>query len=455
LLAPGRRPGGLATDYGAVGRFAPESEGQWKTWNVGVRKLAAEQRESVLRKAVSLVTEGPFLHALRPEKFDLVVFPIILLNAATIFAEIDAPGLCYPETWILINILFNCVFTLELVLKYILQGWTKFRRQWFNLFSLLVTVLAWLEISAGLLSLMSSHPRAGRLGDRFRTHFPADLVQLLRLARIIKFAELSKSCQTLLRTVLLSLRSIAWVLVIGALIMYACACFTTIGIGHRDFRGEDGKETPALATLRRNFGSLDQSAYSLFELIVLEGIADNVRPFVDDLQGFEPMVVFLLLFVFVGHFFLLNWLIAIVVNCLLQAHQAEHEHEEKKDAQVLMILANELYETLRERNNFDDEITEAHLKAWIKEGTTSSDILHRIGWSASFVTSTHACCVKDTPGSASLADMRHFWKHANDRLTVAHGIEFLQPCVHRLERMEEVAKAFAQGAELWTLGARA
>merc|ERR1740121_2783667 len=138
------------------------------------------------------------------------------------------------------------------------------------------------------------------------------------------------------------------------------------------------------------------------------------------------------------------------MNCLLQAHKAEHEYEKKKDALQVGMLTEELYHTLLERNNRDDEITAASLKVWIKEGTTSSDILRRMHWSAHFIRATHTCCIKDHNRKASLKDMRRFWKHAHDKLTVSHSVEYLQPCFRHMENMEGVAKAFTEATIAWT-----
>merc|ERR1719277_290376 len=134
--------------------------------------------------------------------------------------------------------------------------------------------------------------------------------------------------------------------------------------------------------VKHSFGSVGKSMYTLFELMLLEGVADYVRPFVDDLGHLEPMLLFLVFFVFFGHSFVLNWTAAVVVNCMLQAHRAENRCEMTKEALASKLLVKELHRTLFERNGHDDDITEANLKAWTRPGTTAADILAKLKWNA-------------------------------------------------------------------------
>lgn len=413
-------------------------------WSKGLRSAAAEDREESVRLAREKFDQHCKVVATK-DSFDVALVCVVFLNAFTVYLEIDWQHLCTQEGWLLLNIMFNLIYTSELAYKRFAWGWQGFIAQRYNLFSLAITLLAWLEIS---LTLMAPPP-ATRLGQA-RSHLPADLIQLARLVRVIKLAEMSDSLQRLLVSLVASFKDVVWVVLMTIVVFYTAGCLTTLFIGLREFRGPDGKEVASMEAMRNNFRSIGMSMYTLFELVLFEGLDENVRPFLEDWHRFELILVLVFILMFAGHFYLLNVFTAIVVQHMIEATKTADHYQQAMDAITKKILVNDLYESLYERNNFEDDISHEDLQAWLKEGTTCADILSSLSWSPQFVLATAHARETNWEGKVSLRKMKtQFWEHADSQLTCARFLAFHEPCIDHTERLEKLTAAFSEAVVTW------
>ncbi|MFD3326431.1 ion transporter [Streptomyces sp. NPDC058701] len=237
----------------------------------GRTKLAARCR---------VATEAP--------AFGMVVFCVILLNAALMGAETYS-GLAGEYRQLLRSAEDTCltVFTLEMLLRlgaHADRPKAFFRDPW-NLFDLVV-------VGSAFVPLVREN---------------TTLLRLLRLARILRSARFLPHLRILLIAVGRSLPGTASFLFVGALVLYLYAM-----VGWVCFAGSD----PG------HFGSVGRAALTLFLLTTLDGLTDAVRA---GLQISRFSIIYYASYALLASFVLVNVLIGVVLNSLDEAREMEAE----------------------------------------------------------------------------------------------------------------------------------
>jgi voltage-gated sodium channel len=93
------------------------------------------------------------------------------------------------------------------------------------------------------------------------------------------------------------------------------------------------------------FGTLGESAFTLFQIMTLEGWAmDIVRPV---MEVFPLAWVFFLLFILASTFTLLNLFIAVIVNAIQREHSAEAKPSADQEIAQLRLEITALRADLR------------------------------------------------------------------------------------------------------------
>lgn len=237
----------------------------------GRMKLAARCR---------VATEAP--------AFGMVVFCVILLNAALMGAETYS-GLAAEYRQVLRSAEDACltVFTLEMLLRlgaHADRPKAFFRDPW-NLFDLAV-------VGSAFVPLVREN---------------TTLLRLLRLARVLRSARFLPHLRILLVAVGRSLPGTASFLFVGALVLYLYAM-----VGWVCFAGSD----PG------HFGSVGRASLTLFLLTTLDGLTDAVRA---GLEISRFSIIYYASYALLASFVLVNVLIGVVLNSLDEAREMEAE----------------------------------------------------------------------------------------------------------------------------------
>merc|ERR1719217_581956 len=149
------------------------------------------------------------------------------------------------------------------------------------------------------------------------------VIPVLRLLRLLRIARLFSQLRLLLSSLIGSMGPLSWIALFIVLWFYICACLTTVFIGRPDMLKDS--EVENAPKLRALFKNIRTSMYTLFEVMMMEGWIEVVRPLV----GHRPfLVLFFLLFVFLSAFFLLNLVTSVVVDRTLRAHDSEEAKHE-------------------------------------------------------------------------------------------------------------------------------
>ena len=208
---------------------------------------------------------------------------LILVNAAILGLETSSAVMAGWGPWLLAaDKAILAVFVVEIALRLIAHRLAFFRDPW-SVFDFTVVAIALIPASGSLAVLRA-----------------------LRVLRVLRLITLVPSMKRVVGGLLSALPGLGSVTAIIGIIFYVAAVIATKILG---------------AEFPQWFGTLGETAFTLFQIMTLEGWAtDIVRPV---MQVFPLAWVFFLLFILASTFTLLNLFIAVIVNAIQQEHIGE------------------------------------------------------------------------------------------------------------------------------------
>jgi voltage-gated sodium channel len=205
---------------------------------------------------------------------------LIIINAVILGMETSASLMTHWGQWLLmIDRVILTVFVIEIGLRLVAQRLGYFRDPW-NVFDFVVVAIALVPASG-----------------------PLAVLRALRVLRVLRLITLIPSMRRVVGGLLSALPGLGSVGAIISIIFYVSAVMTTKLFG-ADF--------PHL------FGNMGLSAFTLFQVMTLEGWAmEVVRPV---MAVYPQAWIFFLLFILASTFTMLNLFIAVIVNAIQQEH---------------------------------------------------------------------------------------------------------------------------------------
>jgi voltage-gated sodium channel len=208
---------------------------------------------------------------------------LILVNAVILGLETSSTVMASWGPWLIgADKAILAVFVVEIALRLIAHRLSFFRDPW-SVFDFAVVAVA-------------LTPASG----------PLAVLRALRVLRVLRLITLVPSMKRVVGGLLSALPGLGSVTAIIGIIFYVAAVIAT-GIFGADFP--------------QWFGTLGESAFTLFQIMTLESWAMGiVRPV---MEVFPLAWVFFLLFILASTFTLLNLFIAVIVNAIQQEHLGE------------------------------------------------------------------------------------------------------------------------------------
>lgn len=246
---------------------------------------------------------GAWLETPRVQRF---LIALILINAVILGLETSRSLMADWGGWLLAaDRAILAVFVVEIALRLAVHRLAFFRDPW-SVFDLIVVAIALVPASG-----------------------PLAVLRALRVLRVLRLITLVPSMKRVVGGLLAALPGLGSVSAIIGLIFYVAAVIAT-KLFSADF--------PAL------FGDLGRSAFTLFQVMTLEGWAmEVVRP----TMAVYPLAwVFFLIFILSSTFTLLNLFIAVIVNAIQQEHAVEAGSADREIAELRQEIAA-LHSTLR------------------------------------------------------------------------------------------------------------
>ena len=218
----------------------------------------------------------------------LIILNAIILGVLTYEATL-APEVVASLSWF--DQAVTLIFAIEIALKLFAYRLNFFREGW-NWFDFLVVGIS---LAPG--------------GAAF------SVLRAMRVLRILRLLHIVPMMRRITEALLKALPGMGAILAVLSLLTYVAAVMATNMFGRTD--------NPEVLEL---FGDLPRSAYSLFQVMTMDGWRfEVVQKVVDDGHPYAPL--FFLVFIFLASFAVLNLFIALIVDALAEAERkATDEH---------------------------------------------------------------------------------------------------------------------------------
>lgn len=375
--------------------------------------------------------KGRMRNFFESKTYDYIMCTIILLNCLSIVYQIDDPDLLIPAEWLIVNLIFFFIYAAEIALKIMAFGPWEYIQVGWHQFDVLVTVLAAIQIAA-YYSIIDE-----KLAKEYDKYVSGDMIQILRLFRLIRLARIFEDLAVLIQAFIASVKALLWIGLMAILWFYLCACAATVFIGRKEWLPTDANPTEPddIREVREAFATIPLSMFALFEVMTLEGWCDYVRPL---LYARPHIVACFLFFIFVSVFFLLNLLTAVVVDRTLTA-QKQAKGDAEEDAQAMQREhIDVLYEVLLQLNDGEPEIKRDTFMDCLRNPTVTEKLV-ALGWNRDFMISIFELIDHDNDGDAELMRMRKLWIASNSPLDTSNFVRFQINLAHRMDYGDKVA----------------
>lgn len=214
---------------------------------------------------------------------------IIVLNAITLGLETDRDIMARWGVWLVaLDHVILGIFVVEIAARLAVHRLAFFRDPW-SVFDFLVVGIALIPASG-----------------------PFAVLRALRVLRVLRLITMVPNMRRVVAGLLSAIPGLSSVLAIIALLFYVFAVMATKLYGQR---------------FPEWFGSLGDSAYTLFQIMTLESWSMGiVRPV---MEVYPYSWFFFVVFILVSTFTMLNLFIAVIVNAIQSEHHREAVHTEE------------------------------------------------------------------------------------------------------------------------------
>eukprot|EP00746_Dinoflagellata_sp_MGD_P004378 gnl/MRDRNA2_/MRDRNA2_108435_c0_seq1.p1 gnl/MRDRNA2_/MRDRNA2_108435_c0~~gnl/MRDRNA2_/MRDRNA2_108435_c0_seq1.p1 ORF type:complete len:488 (+),score=88.49 gnl/MRDRNA2_/MRDRNA2_108435_c0_seq1:160-1623(+) len=392
------------------------------------RKSSTEEE---LEEEMQAGNQSALAYFFQSRTYEYIMLSVILLNCVSIVMQIEYPSSLDVGEWLIVNLIFFFIYLAEIILKSITFGFWKYIQLRWHQFDLFVTVLAAIQIGA-YYALIDR-----KLVDEYNKYVSGDMVQILRLARLLRLARVFPELATLIQAFVASMKALLWISVMAIMWFYLCACAATVFIGRKEWLPTEAnpEEPDDIREVRETFSTIPLSMFALFEVMTLEGWCDYVRPLLEA----RPVIVFaFLIFIFVSAFFMLNLVTAVVVDRTLTA-QKEAKEEYREDAEFIeREHMDVLYEVMLQLNDGEDLVQRDKFLETIRNENVTKRLI-KLGWNRDFMISIFSLIDHDDDGTASLLRMRKLWIACHQPLDTQTFVRFQINLAHRMEYTDKVA----------------
>ena len=259
----------------------------------------AEQFGASRRKAIEIVES---------KTFQSIITVLIILNAITLGLEtVESLTPMVRYCIRIFDVFVLGVFVIELALK--IYAWRlEFFKSGWNLFDFVIVGISLVPGAKGFQVLRS-----------------------LRVLRVLRLLHVVPMMKRIVEALFSALPGMGAILAVLAVLVYAGAVMATTLYGRTD--------DPDVSAL---FGSVPESAFTLFQVMTMDGWRNEVVQKVMD-DGHPYAWVFFLIFIFLASFAVLNLFIALIVEALQSEADAHTEEaiaeieEDIEDAEERML----------------------------------------------------------------------------------------------------------------------
>jgi len=302
-------------------------------FDLSKRRTAMNAEEGFNSEALSDESpRDPFIKRMVEHPYFDVAFSVVVITNS-IFIGVDVqmnPSALEPRPLSIqvVQYAYTALFTLELILRLSAHGSAFFcSADWmWGLLDLFIVMTSIWEVFVDTWYALSDGPQnmeslGGVSGLKaFRIVRITRIVKTVRLMRVFRFV---LALRTLIHSIIHTLKSLFWALVLLALIVYVFALIFTQAVhGHMDEESSNQMSDEDLQNAQRYYGSLSVTMFSLF-MSVTDGVSwENVSAPLGAIS-FVWMGLFLF-YVSFTYFAVLNVLTAVFCQSAIESAQNDH-----------------------------------------------------------------------------------------------------------------------------------
>lgn len=239
--------------------------------------------------------------------------------------------------WFLFEVVFTVLFLLEMGVRYYaLPRRITFWYDGWNVADLILVLAA----TADCFFL-----RPAGIGGQIRFFTAIRALRVIRLVRLVRMFTAFRELWLLTGGLINSVKALSWVGLVIFMLIYVCGIICTAEIGQNDetyaigpsYNGEDWP-------YKQYFGSVFKSMFTLFQVLTLDGWADDI---VRHVVYRQPLLgAFFIGFILLTSFGLMNVVIGIIVENTLAAAQVVDKRKEEKQAKSRKATVEQLVSIL-------------------------------------------------------------------------------------------------------------
>lgn len=260
------------------------------------------------KTGLNLVSQSTFVHGAQrianSHTFVILCQSAILANAITMGAEVDY-GKDNPDVFEICEHVFCVIFLIEMLVKLSTERCDYFKQNW-NLLDFSLVVMTILDVWI-LSAVMDTRDGSLQKMSVLR------MMRILRVARMVRFLKVFKELWLIISGIIDSVKTIFWVSVLLALLLYISALLITQVVGQNedqystDFNVEEDHDFNNFLY----FGTVSRSMVTLIILVFTADPSDYMRP----IAWKQPfMVIFIFLFVMFITFGVMNVIVGVIVD---------------------------------------------------------------------------------------------------------------------------------------------
>lgn len=240
-------------------------------------------------------------------RFEAFITALIIINAITLGLETSTQMMAqFGNILVILDRLVLAVFVVELLARFAVYRTSFFRDPW-RVFDFLVVAIA-LMPATGALSVLRA----------------------LRILRVLRLVSVVPSLRRVVGGLVSALPGMGSIVLLLGLVFYVFAVMATKLFAN---------------SFPEKFGSLGESAYTLFEIMTMDSWSTGtVRPMLD---VYPWAWLFFLPFIIATSFAVLNLFIGIIVSAMQDQHEAVAAKEQTNEHEAVMAEIRALREEVR------------------------------------------------------------------------------------------------------------
>lgn len=242
----------------------------------------------------------------------------VLSNTVTLAMDRPAMGAELEATLTSINAVFTWVFIVEMSLKLLALGVIKYCSEPFNLLDGSVVLLSVFEL---IMTALASQGEGGVDMSSFKA------LRTLRTFRVFRIARLLRMMKQMQQIVVVLIRSSSSIFYITVLMFIGVMIFALLGMSLFG-----GKMLTAEGTPQMNFDTFPFAIATTFQIMTMENwqtiLYDMLRgDLLNGKNNIYAVVIYLVAWIFMGNFVLLNLFLAILIDAFLEQDDEEEDEE--------------------------------------------------------------------------------------------------------------------------------